>query len=215
MAPLTRLLYHHSCNCAGCCTCLADGATVGDNQCNNPGECCTSDGGPLNSETGACPVDSFSCDGAKGMFTKFQLRKSMFADSNEQSDAFTKGPIGAGSCLVWGGCQTSRNPIGSNSCDATNSCKDFNSDAWSGTVPTGTIGDNSCLGESACFNSSGSIGNNSCQGKHSCNQSKLVTIGDGSCQCEHCCQCLAQGETVGDGVCNTPGECCNADGSAL
>lgn len=102
--------------------------------------------------------------------------------------------------------------VDNHSCDGKRSCLSIG----------GKVGLGSCQGEAACFGRKElNIGKNSCIGKGACLglfgsenpdsftiPTRDLTVGVGSCQCEKCCICM---ETVGDGKCNTLGECCMVD----
>ena len=175
----------NSCNCEGCCWCLPHGTVVEDNSCNNPGDCCTEDGYPLEG------IGEGSC-----------------SHQGEQYSAckWFRGTIGKNSCIGGNACHYSFIDIGDNSCHGENSCQGI-----AGLYPNDSskVGSNSCVGSHACqLMVYANIGTNSCNGNYACNihYTDSLTVGDNSCNCPDCCRCLAGYKSVK----TVPSNSCNS-----
>ena len=137
-----------------CCACFDYGVVLPDNECNTPGDCCTTFGGTHSVGAGSCGDSSasrtYACLGSKGT-------------------------IGTNSCNGLVACKRQRNEIGDESCNGVYACP-----FRSGNVGNAScVGYKACYG-----GYDATIGNGSCNGSDACKQRNEVQIGDGSCNCQ-------------------------------
>lgn len=106
----------NSCLGANSCLCLERGADIGDNDCQNEGDCCDINGAPKNVPDNSCgPEGAQSCRFASGPIG------GNSCNDGTRTCYKSKADIGSSSCND-GGCDSTLGEILDNACNGSKAC---------------------------------------------------------------------------------------------